>query len=265
VKCDPAAPFTSFVALREVDTADDEELPRLSRDEKAIFFYDVAPDGGTKILSALREDKTKPFGAVSQVLAGLAGARQASPSPDQLRLYYALGIDGFDLRIADRKAVGDPFVGTRLALEAGADESLAFPATYDGPNGLRVVYIRTGSDNNPDIWTADVDTSGAFVNPTQVIGVNTASIEYDPTPSSDGLTLYFYSENGLPADQGRVWMAQRATANDAFGAPKVVNELVPPTGGYISPATLSTDRCRLYYYAADGSGFADIYVATRTP
>jgi hypothetical protein len=272
--CDPATPFTQFNPINELNTPDDEELPRLTRDELSIYYYAQYDDGGATMHRADRTNATSAFGAASVFLQDVSGGRQAFPTADPLRLYFAVqngnDFSSFDIHIAERGAATDSFKPGRSVLAAGAQQSLEYPALYDGPSGPRLIYVNlvyaSPSDQigNADIWTADVDGSGSVVNPRVVDGINTALAEYDPTPSVDGLTLYFYSESGSPMNRGRIWVANRANADQPFSNPRIVDEIAPPPNGYVSAAFLSVDRCRLYYYQAETAlGNADLFVASR--
>jgi hypothetical protein len=223
-----------------------------------------------------RSTPTSAFAAPVPFFPQVSGARHACPSADPLRLYYVSqgknDFASYDIHIAERSAPTDSFSPGRIVLEAGQEQSLAYPALYDGPSGPRLLFVNLTfagpSDDvgNADIWTADLDGTGSVANPRAVAGINTADAEYDPTPSVDGLTLYFYSENGFPVNRGRIWMAQRASADQPFADPHVVQEIAVPPDGYVSAAFFSVDRCRLYYYQAqDAGGNADLWVASRSP
>jgi hypothetical protein len=269
--CDINAPFTQFPALSELNTADDEELPRLTRDELTIYYFGFT-DAGTAMHFAERSQPGATFGAPKPLFANLAEPAAPSPAPSPLRLYYADGPGDLSLQLAERAAPTDPFTPSRTVLQHGQLEALSYPATFDGPSGATGIFFvhwkyQDANDDTgqTDLWQGDVDGTGNVGNPRPLGGgINTADVEMDPTPSTDGLTLYFYSEHGLPVDHGRVFVATRASTDADFGAPKLVSEIAVPAEGWVSPSFLSTDRCRLYFYKAEtADGNADMFVATR--
>jgi hypothetical protein len=87
------------------------------------------------------------------------------------------------------------------------------------------------------------------------------------------LALYFSSDrNG--ADHLQVFVSRRPSVDAPWGQPTLVPEIPQPPlpNGWVSPGYLSTDGCRLYYYAAVEiggpavvGGAADLWVATRSP
>jgi hypothetical protein len=95
--------------------------------------------------------------------------------------------------------------------------------------------------------------------------VNSALVEVDPFISKDGLSLYF-SCNNCPGGYGGydIWVAQRASVNDPWGAPQnlgpSINTSAGETGAQISP-----DGHRLYFSSnrAGGFGSGDLYVSRR--
>jgi hypothetical protein len=263
-RCDPGAKFTQFTPLSELNTTSDEELPRLSPDELSIYFF-ADLDTDTQIFRAGRPNLTSPFAAPTRVLAAVSDVGEAFPSADGLRLYYAMGSDNLSITLAERTATTDPFAGTRVIVAATPNLSMEYPALYAGPSGPRLLFEQVGQ-NDSDIFTTDLDPTGAAVSPQPLANVNSNTFDGAPTPSADGLTLYLYSERNLPPDKGRVFVARRASVNDPFGTPTLVDELQPPDGGWVSPGYLSADACRLYFYKADSPrGNADLFVASRTP
>jgi hypothetical protein len=94
--------------------------------------------------------------------------------------------------------------------------------------------------------------------------VNSASTEQGPALSADGLSLYFYS--GRPGGVGSddIWVSQRASVNDAWGAPVNLGSTINSTSRDFVPA-FSADG-HWMFFASDrpgGSGLADIYESYR--
>lgn len=113
------------------------------------------------------------------------------------------------------------------------------------------VAIDTPSDT-PGI---DAPVLGAWGNVQPLTALNTASIDTDPTISSDGLELFFGS-NRPGVGSHDLYRSTRASTSSAFGAPTIVAEL--STTAFESAPELTKDDLTLYFRRA-----ADIYRATR--
>ena len=271
--CDVNAAFTQFSPLTELNTADDEELPRLTRDELTVYYFAFLDGGFAASRVAERPLLGSTFGTPKRIFQGSDNARALFPTANPLRLYYADGNDGLGLELAERPTPKDPFTPSRTVLAAGTLETFSYPATFDGPSGSTGMFFvkwtyksAQDEEGTSDLWQGDVDGAGNLGNPRALAVVNTPDAELDPTPSTDGLTLYYYSEHGLPPGQGRVLVTTRPSIDADFGPPRTVSEIAVPAGGWVSPSFLSPDRCRLYFYqASTADGNADIFVATRLP
>ena len=58
----------------------------------------------------------------------------------------------------------------------------------------------------------------------EVVGINSPGIEFEPTPSPDGLTLYFTSDRSGTTE---IYRATRSQLGQLFAAPTLVEELRP--------------------------------------
>ncbi len=81
--------------------------------------------------------------------------------------------------------------------------------------------------------------------------------------SKNGLSLYILSGSARGGGVGNLdlWVCQRASVNDAWGAPQNLGATVNSTLRDVNP-TLSLDEHRLYF-ASDRSGNFDLYVCHR--
>jgi hypothetical protein len=271
-RCSTSARFTRFDAITELNTDADEELPRLSRDERTIYYFRSEADGGTETLQARRTDPTLPFGAPTTIFPELASAFGAAPSANHLRLYFSRRVDDntIALYLAERASETESFAtsNSRLLATTAGVVYLA-PALMEAPGAPPRLFVgRRSGPSTPDVsdlWSGDVDELGALKNLTQVDGVNSPSIESVPTPSADGLTLYFSSDRE-ESRHGRIFVAHRLSPTTGFASPTPVDEIVRPVNGSVSPGYLSDDQCRLYYFSVESIGApADLYVATRSP
>jgi hypothetical protein len=264
-RCNTSAPFVRFEPVAGLESSDDEELPRLSRDERAIYFYRVLVDSGTATFVATRTAPDASFGTPNQAFLDVTNPYGAVPSADHRRVYMSGGTSAFLLLLAERTNVGDGFGPARVVFNGGATSYYA-PALVETPDARPKLFVARG-DSDMDLWSADIDDAGAPKAFTAMDNVNQpGSSEYDPTPSADGLTLYFFSDRGQASGAGRVYVATRETVSGAFGPPGLVEEITRPPNGWVSPGFLSVDQCRLYYYRAETQGGrAALFVASRDP
>jgi hypothetical protein len=268
--CDPTAPFVQFRPIAELNTLADEGVPRLSPDELSIYFQRDDFDGGAAIFLATRPDKEASFAVPpTQLFPEIPGARMAMASSNGLRLYFSSGVgfdDGYTLRLAERTTPTSPFGNVRVLFQNPANESFAMPFVVEEPSGPRLYFTHADftADQTDLLSVALNPTGGVTGAPAAIPGVNSESIESDPTPSSDALELYFYSERGAEFGKGRIFVARRTAPGTVFGAPTAVTEIVKPVDGYTAPGYLSGDGCRLYYYQSDQpNDRGDLFVASR--
>jgi hypothetical protein len=172
-------------------------------------------------------------------------------------------------RWIDTTLVNDLFIATR------ADRFSAFnpPTPLDMLNttsdeerpsltrdGLTLFFSsdRPGGEGNRDIWMATRDAVGdPFDGPINVSELNSPGTEQGPEISSDGLRLYF-------DDFGRIYVAERASAADAFGPPTPFLELDAP-GSDDRFITLTDDELTAVFASERGGGSRlDLYLTTRS-
>jgi hypothetical protein len=220
------------------------------------------------LFGATRPDRTAPFGTVTRLFPGSINAFGAAPSGNDLRLYLIAGPGYSQLLMAERSSVAEPFARPTVLLDDdGGGLAYDSPVLMEPPGGNPRLFVAHYNDaGSPDLWSADVDEAGAPLTFTSVDGVNEPSADEEaPTPSADGLTLYFYSDRES-AGHGRVFVAHRSTTDGPFTTVSPVDEIVMPRDGWVSPGYLSVDGCRLYYNATEGPLKPNhLFVATRRP
>lgn len=95
--------------------------------------------------------------------------------------------------------------------------------------------------------------------------VNTASVENDVAISRDGLSLYFGSNRpGSIAGSFDIWVSQRASVDDPWGAPQNLGPIINTAAREQGPF-VTLDGHRLFFFSdrAGGLGGNDLYVARR--
>jgi hypothetical protein len=97
------------------------------------------------------------------------------------------------------------------------------------------------------------------------LAINSPAEDAQPSISVDGLSLFFFSERSGGYGNRDIWVARRATTNDAWTTPENIG---PPvnTSYRDSGPCISADGLTLFFDSdcPGGSGESDIWVTTRT-
>jgi Tol biopolymer transport system component len=258
-------PFANVRVLPgAINTGDHEVLGRLTADEKTIVYAAQSIGGGpASFFWATRESTAIPFPAGTPIPGWQVGDNDPAVSDDGLRLYF----------MSDTRpdaASFDIYVSTR----SGPDASFGTPVNIGPPNTFQVEFHpfeRAGG-----LWFASVRGSqtrdiffaaggGATFGEASKVEVSLEGVNDQlPTPSVDGLTLYFASDRPSgDAGHADTWVARRANATGKFLSPQRVDE-VATAGELNRPSWLSVDGCRLYF-ESNRSGNFDIYIAEKPP
>jgi hypothetical protein len=263
--CSDDLPFRSPAPITELNTPGDESLPRLTADERTLFFYRFDNDGGATLHQTTRPSANAKFDSPTRIFPFVEGARMGMPSADGRRLYFAAGFDsiGLSLHLAERPSTGQPFTSERLVLDFTDTANFGTPYLYEGPGGQQMFLVR--SDGNDELLRADVDALGSINAQTlaAIPEVNTTAAEFDPVLSANGLTLYLYSEREAPGSGGRIFVTHRASTNALWAPPEPLPEIAKPPDGWVGPGWISKDNCRLYYYESRDSFTADLWTVRR--
>jgi hypothetical protein len=94
--------------------------------------------------------------------------------------------------------------------------------------------------------------------------VNSPANDIEVAISKDGLSLYIASTRPGGSGNFDLWVSQRATVDDPWGAPRNLGPTINTTGREQAPF-LSADGHRLYFFSdrAGGFGGTDVYVSRR--
>ena len=112
-----------------------------------------------------------------------------------------------------------------------------------------------------DVWESirlNVTDNWPAMNRTNVMMVETAGNEHDPTLSANAQHLYLAPDNVQPQ---RIAMSTRA-GNGMFGPPVVFNELYSATGD-ADPSPTPDERILVFSSNRTGVGLGDVWYATR--
>jgi Tol biopolymer transport system component len=188
----------------------------------------------------------------------------ANKQPDAATTHDGPGMRDATAGSGDAPAVCNPTgaFGTPMLVDslntAGDDEG----APRFTADELQAVLNRTNSGStDSDLYIANrASTSTAFGTPAAMTAENTTSNEYNPTVSSDGLTLFFDSTRS----GSHIWVATRTTTLGSFGAPSQVAE-VTSNANDVQPF-ITADGQELWFTSdrAGGLGGYDIYRAVKS-
>lgn len=201
-------------------------------------------------------EKLSGFG----VAGGLYGP---SVSSDPTALYFAAFDTDEDIFVARRADRGTVF----SAATAISQNSAALDGTpTESANGLRLYFYseRAGSLGGRDLMVATRSSlAEEFAAPVFLSTVNSQEVDQSPTVSGDELRLIFASLRPDGAGASDLWLSERATPGEEFGAPVNLTEL--NTAFTESGPSLARDELTLFFVSnrPDSQGH-DIWMATRT-
>jgi hypothetical protein len=236
-----------------INTSSVEFTPFLSFDGLSLYFSRLV-NSSYRLFEAKRSQPSGNFTSVSQALSATSSfTNLLEPwvSQDNLRMYYAQEASSWQVMVTQRASATDAWSqGTAVAgLPSGIGGSSL------SADELTVVF------NNPSVggWDLYIATrtnrNSAFGNVQSLAGLNTLSIESSPSLSSDGLSVYFFSDR---SGTGRLYEATRQSLNDPFGNPMLIDGI--PSGFHW--ASISDDGKALY---CGGGPTTDIYVSYLVP
>lgn len=125
-------------------------------------------------------------------------------------------------------------------------------------------YVNVGGTQDPNLYRAQRSSvEQPFGAATAIPRVNTTSAEYDPSVSSDGLTLFFES-NRIAGEGLHLYMSTRPSQAAEFGAPaELANVNSATVADTDEEPFVTADRQELWFAStrAGGLGSVDIYRA----
>lgn len=257
IRCDPAKPFGPPSPIVELNTTATESHATLTADELTVYFTSTRPGGpgNLDIYRARRPVLDAPWEPPELVEGINTPGHESRPAirDDGLTLYAetnAISPNAWSISAATRP---DPAVSFGPFVR---DEILNLPtagavAPSLLPDGSRIYFVRSG-DVYHATWSG---VSWGAV--TRVEGVNSPETEDYPLISPDDRTLYFSSRRPGGAGDHDIWIARRASATEAFGAPVPFTEINTAAGDF--PAWVSHDGCELWFTRLAGAGNFDLF------
>jgi hypothetical protein len=263
---DPFAPFGNPALNMELSSTADDSDPSLAGDLLEIYFSSSRPGGlgGRDIWRSTRAGVADPWPppvAVTE-LNSVSEEANAELSADGLVIYISSSRDGdLDTYVSTRPTRSDTW-SVPMIVAALNTAMVEYIGNLDGALGRIVLGSnRTGGAGGFDIYES-VGGGTTWSAPAPPAGINTASDDFGPHQSPDGLALYFSSTRTGGAGGRDLYVTVRPTTTDPFAPPTRMVEVcstlddddpwVSPDGHYI-------------IFAADptASGTRDLYEATR--
>ncbi len=229
--------------------------PCVSKDGLSLYLYSFLDGFGVStVRMAMRESVEEPWQqAVSVGPSPISAGTALCLSADELSIFYDSfqpgGFGQADIWVATRESLSHPWspsvnLGPKVnswSTDMGASISADGLELYFGSD-------RPGGSGDWDVWVTTRETVsdpwGEAVN----LGPAINSPVYDGHPciSPDGLMLFISSDRSGGYGDWDIWVAKRATKNDAWGRPVNLGPPLNTSAGEAEPY-LSADGRTLYF------------------
>jgi Tol biopolymer transport system component len=260
--CDTSRPFGTPVLVDGINgTTGNDTGARLSPDELTVYFNSDRDGVSRDIYAASRSSRSDPFGSVYPLTGINTTGSEGWPSvtADGLTIFFETGRPSPNqVYVATRTTLVAQFSGAAQVANVATGMESGQPFVLPDESAI---YLFIGAD----MYRAQRGASGQFDTPVALSTLNTADVEYFPTPTPDELTIYFASTRADATAKGYfdIWMATRASRNVDFGPPVNLQELNTALEEF--PSWISADNCRIYFSrSTSGVTGERIYVAERS-
>lgn len=263
-ECDPSKPFGTPALLLAADLK--SATPRLSHDELAIYFTSDNATTSTDLLRAVRTSRSASFGTPETMTTQSSASNDNDPAPsaDHLSLFFHTGRGGNnDLWVATRASTSVDF-GMPSAVPVVNDATAGDSHPYYRSAGGGELYFTTvrGGSTTYRIYVAKKNVAG-FLAPAVIEELTGAWNDWQPMVTEDGLTMVFASDRPTAGSGFHLWTTNRASDNDAWGAPQKITELESAAPATDFAGWISADRCRIYFSSSRDSTIHRAYFASR--
>lgn len=268
-------PNGKFVARRLDGTTlntetNDERAPRLSQDEKTLYFQRGTGASTASLYVATRSRLDVPFdGPVALGFPDDGGSKfEPSVTADGQMLYFraprAGGGGGVGLWRSDLTN-GHTFTFTLPEPLADSNQALNDYEPFVTATGAELYFTRQQANDVFRIFVARRTSGGQFAAASGLDELATASQnDTHAVPSANGLTLFF-ARQLAPGDDYDIWVSRRASTSDPFSEANADRLGELSTVATEAPGWLSPDGCRLYFERSQIGATFDLWVAERTP
>jgi Tol biopolymer transport system component len=194
-------------------------------------------------------------------------------SADLCSIFFASdrsgGYGSFDIYVSTRASMNDKWgPAVNLGLPVNSVSSIGdYPGSISADGLSLYLYSdRSGGNGGFDLYvTTRATISSPWGTPVNLgATLNRSSDQIQPVISSDGLSLYFSSNQSGGWGGFDLYVTTRATTSSTWGTPVNLGDIVNSYRGDYQPS-ISTDGLTLFFASKRPGGFGpdDIYVTTR--
>jgi len=255
-----------------VNTSSNEAGPSISADGLTLIFVSDRPGGSgdNDLWMTKRPTTSDPWTEPANLGTTINNSvYNAGPSisVDRLSLFFTStqpgGYGNLDLWVSIRPTVDAPWgPPANLGSEINTSANDTAPCLSSDSLTLFFSSDRSGGHGNRDMWVTTRAATNAPWGPPVNLGseINTSAYENAPSISSDGLTLFFWSDRSGGYGNRDLWMTTRA-ATDVPWYPAVNVGGTVNTPANESRPNISADGRTLYFWSDRVGGFGgnDIY------
>ena len=271
--------FTDVKPVPGLDSPYRDRGLSISADGLTIYFWSDRPGGQREwdIWMSTRPTVADSWGAPIKLGAPInSSAGDCTPhiSADGLRLYFHSGRGGGygsgDIYVAERASTSAPF-GEPDNLGSGVNSSADEDSPSVSPDGLTLYFhsSRSGGPGGPDLYMATRNSTSEPFGAAQIVAnVNTPVVDWYPSISSDGLTLFL--AGGSDYADSELSVATRSSLHEDFGTPVNLNDFALGSSVNV-PGAVEWAPCisrdwpangSELYFASGVAGDWDLYEAT---
>jgi len=264
---------------RTVNSWAGDGWPSISADGLELYFSSNRSGGygGSDLWVTTRDTKDDEWGSPMNLgptvnTSGLD--RCPSISADGLSLFFgskrAGGAGNMDVWVTTRE-MGRPW-GAPVNLGPTVNGSSADCDPSISSDGLSLFFRSSapGGFGRQDLWVTTRATSDDDWGPPAPVNlgptVNSASKDYDPSISSDGLTLFFHSDRPGGYGKDDIYVTMRATTSDPWSMPMNLGPTINRSSVEGAPS-ISGDGSTLYFSSKrpGGAGNSDLWQVSISP
>jgi len=179
-----------------------------------------------------------------------------------------LPILAFALGFAPEVAIAGFTLGEPVNLGSPVNTNRSDGTPCISPDGLSLYFTsnRSGSRSH-DLWVVTRSSKEESWSSPANLGtrVNSSSMDYFPSISADGLSVYFYSTRGGGRGGGDLWVSKRPSTDAAWNYAVNLGPAVNSSAEDVSP-NISADELSLMFASdrSGGHGNYDLYISTRS-
>jgi Tol biopolymer transport system component len=243
-----------------VNSSKFEGSPTVSADETSLFFTS-ARYGQEDLFASIRADRKSPWGDPVNLGDSVNSSIGDDFSPrlamDSNTLYFGSNREGgfgaADLYVTTRESPKHLWShATNLGPVVNTTSFEGFPTPTADGNTLYFDRSTTFGSQDADIWvTGRSDSNSPWSAPQRLaMPVNGPGVEFSPSISADGLSLYFASNRDGNLGLIDIWVSTRKGVGDPWEPPRNLGPNINAAGAMTLGPFISRDNNTLYFMSA---------------